>query len=447
MVKLSEDQLNAISIIERVCSVPSLLGCVFIIATFCMSSAFHKPINRLVFYASFGNMLANVGTLMSLSYLNNLDSFGCQFQAFLLQLFTPADAFWTLAMAINVYLTFYHKFDAQRLRKMELWYLIGCYGVPFVPAFTYIFARNKLGQRIYGNATLWCWVSTDYDALRVATLYAPVWIAILITFSIYIRAGRTIYEKRKQLHDFHSSDPDPLSVDGEALATVKRTEVMVTSEAVGEPGIALGPLPRRDSSSADDPQSASAAYSVHISANNSTVSDGKPVLAIPGTTIHHASTVQIASHRLSKPARRHIHELNNAAWSYTKCAILFFTALLITWIPSSANRVYSAVHPGDVSVPLQFMSAFVLPLQGFWNAVIYAVTSWGACKNVLHDWKFGWRQAVSQGMGANDATGRNNRRYETQFKSPARAHITWESESVTELARATTNSAEGRGNY
>lgn len=89
--------------------------------------------------------------------------------------FTPADAFWTLAMAINVYLTFYHKFDAQRLRKMELWYLIGCYGVPFVPAFAYIFARNKLGQRIYGNATLWCWVSTDYDALRVATLYAPVW--------------------------------------------------------------------------------------------------------------------------------------------------------------------------------------------------------------------------------------------------------------------------------
>ncbi|KID95640.1 G-protein coupled receptor, partial [Metarhizium majus ARSEF 297] len=447
MVKLSEDQLNAISVIERVCSVPSLLGCVFIIATFCMSSAFHKPINRLVFYASFGNMLANVGTLMSLSYLNNLDSFGCQFQAFLLQLFTPADAFWTLAMAINVYLTFYHKFDSQRPRKMELWYLIGCYGVPFIPAFTYIFARNKLGQRIYGNATLWCWVSTDYDAPRVATLYAPVWIAILITFSIYIRAGRTIYEKRKQLYDFHSSDPDPLSVDGEALATVKRTEVMVTSEAIAEPGITLGPMPRRDSSSADNPQNASAAYSVHISANNAMVSDGKPVLPIPGTTIHHASTVQIASHRLSKPARRHIHELNNAAWSYTKCAILFFTALLITWIPSSANRVYSAVHLGEVSVPLQFMSAFVLPLQGFWNAVIYAVTSWGACKNVFHDWKLGWRQAVSRRMGANDATGRNHRRYKTQFKSPARAHVTWESESVTELARATTNSAEGRGNY
>lgn len=35
--------------------------------------------------------------------------------------FLPADAFWTLAMAFNVYLTFYYKFDAARLRMMEKW--------------------------------------------------------------------------------------------------------------------------------------------------------------------------------------------------------------------------------------------------------------------------------------------------------------------------------------
>lgn len=86
MGKLSEGQLDAVSVIERSCSVLSVLGCIFIIVTFCMSSAFHKPINRLVFYASFGNLMANVGTLMSLAYLSSLNSFGCQFQAFLLQL-------------------------------------------------------------------------------------------------------------------------------------------------------------------------------------------------------------------------------------------------------------------------------------------------------------------------------------------------------------------------
>jgi hypothetical protein len=87
----------------------------------------------------------------------------------------PADAFWTLAMAINVYLTFYHKFDAERLRRMEITYLLCCYGIPFIPAFTYIFISNRSGQRVYGNATLWCWVTPEWDIWRIATFYGPVW--------------------------------------------------------------------------------------------------------------------------------------------------------------------------------------------------------------------------------------------------------------------------------
>lgn len=87
----------------------------------------------------------------------------------------PADAFWTLAMAVNVYLTFYHKFDAHRLRKMEIPYLILCYGVPFVPAFVFIFVRDSNGVRVYGNATSWCWISTEWDIWRIIMFYGPVW--------------------------------------------------------------------------------------------------------------------------------------------------------------------------------------------------------------------------------------------------------------------------------
>ena len=83
---LTASQLHSISVIERVNSAISLLGSLFIIVTFCGSRAFHKPINRLVFYASFGNMLTNVGTLMSRSYNEEPGSVGCQFQAFLIQM-------------------------------------------------------------------------------------------------------------------------------------------------------------------------------------------------------------------------------------------------------------------------------------------------------------------------------------------------------------------------
>lgn len=89
--------------------------------------------------------------------------------------FMPADAFWTLAMAFNVYLTFYHKYDARKLRRMEIPYLLCCYGIPFIPAFVYIFLKNKDGYRAYGNATIWCWITTEWDIFRIATFYGPVW--------------------------------------------------------------------------------------------------------------------------------------------------------------------------------------------------------------------------------------------------------------------------------
>ncbi|KAI1768709.1 family A G protein-coupled receptor-like protein [Hypoxylon sp. FL1150] len=379
---LTLSQLEAISIIERVGSVCSLLGCVFVILTFIFSKAFRKPINRLVFYASFGNMMTNVGTLMSREYVSQLDSFACQFQGFLIQMFMPADAFWTLAMAFNVYLTFYHKFDAAGLRKMEIWYLLLCYGIPFIPALTYVFVKAEAKGRMYGNATLWCWVSSEWDIFRIATFYGPVWVVILITMFIYFRTGGEIYKKRKQLRSLGASssvnDPDPLAMDDPY--SVKTTEVTISSEAAeeGSDGIDLAPLGRRATQK-------KTLYSVTISSD--TKGPPKPQqadfsLPIQSNVPPTPSTVW-ARGRVQK--RRANYEANNAAWSYSKCALLFFTALLITWIPSSANRVYGVVNSNDVSAPLEIMSAIVLPLQGFWNTCIYVATSWKAVRIMFSD--------------------------------------------------------------
>ncbi|KYK57644.1 G-protein coupled receptor [Drechmeria coniospora] len=376
---LTPGDILAITDIERICSVLSILGSMFIIITFSCSKSFHRPINRLVLYASFGNIMSNVGTLMSRSMIYRVDSFGCQFQAFLIQLFMPADALWTLAMAVNVYLTFYHKFDAERLRKMEKWYLLCCYGIPFVPAFTYIFYRNAQGERIYGNATLWCWIANQFDVLRIATFYAPIWIIMLVTMSIYASAGRTIFEKRKQLMEFNAST---IIVDDQPMATFKKTEITISSDKDD-----------RDDNEDNDQgshshiehvqrtQSNISAYSVNISADRRR-SCTTAELTIPAAVFQPPKMAQVPPSQGSS-VRRYNYEVNNAAWSYTKCAILFFTAILVTWIPSSANRVYSLVHKNQVCVPLLYMSAFVLPLQGFWNAVIYTVTSWDACKSLF----------------------------------------------------------------
>lgn len=68
------------------------------------------------------------------------------------------------------------------------------------------------------------------------------------------------------------------------------------------------------------------------------------------------------------------------ALHYFKSALLLFVALIVVWVPSSVNRLYQLAHPEHPSYALNFISAVVLPSQGFWNAVIYAHASWDECK-------------------------------------------------------------------
>ncbi|KAI1391336.1 family A G protein-coupled receptor-like protein [Hypoxylon trugodes] len=430
MGELSEGVLHAISVIERVGSVFSLLGCVFVIGTFTFSKAFHKPINRLVFYASFGNMMTNVGTLMSRNYLTQIDSFACQFQGFLIQMFLPADAFWTLAMACNVYLTFYHKFDAARLRRMDIYYIILCYGVPFIPALTYVFVKTEGAGRMYGNATLWCWVSSGWDIFRIATFYGPVWVVILLTMAIYIRAGGEIYKKRKQLRNFgaSSSAHDPDALTSYDPYSTKTTEVTVTTESAEEngDGIDLAPLGRAA------PNKPKAAYSVTISSDVKDKSQqGDIKLPIQSNVPPTPST---AKAQVKTQKRKAAFDFNHAAWSYSKCALLFFTALLITWIPSSANRVYSIVNTNQTLASLEIMSALVLPLQGFWNMLIYVATSWEAVKITFSDLGSGHRPDQSR-------FGDDKRSY--GFKLPSRSGL--ESDSITELTNSDRTSDSHNG--
>lgn len=207
-----------------------------------------------------------------------------------------------------------------------------------------------------------------------------------MTTFIYIRAGREIYRKHKQLRELNYTS----HYEAEANPTndpfsTKTTEVSVTSEIVTttqETSIDLAPLGRahRDSSVAS--QSKPSAYSVSISADGPKAAAGPAMATATANGRNHENTAQRSGRRKAT------YDANSAAWSYTKCSILFFTAILITWIPSTANRVYGVVQPDGVSLPLEYMSAFVLPLQGFWNAVIYMVTSWKACKNLWDEIRY-----------------------------------------------------------
>lgn len=119
---LTGSELSAVTITERVNSCISLVGLFFVIFTFTFSSSFNKPINRLIFFASWGNIGSNIAGLISVagpqSSVHHLSSL-CQFQAFLVQMFLGVDVYWAFCMALNVYLVFFRGYTTERLRKSE----------------------------------------------------------------------------------------------------------------------------------------------------------------------------------------------------------------------------------------------------------------------------------------------------------------------------------------
>ena len=73
--------------------------------------------------------------------------------------FVPADAFWNLAMAINVYLTLFKKYNAQQLKAVEWKYHLACYGLPFAMALPLLFVETQAKGKVYGPAVV-CFSAT-----------------------------------------------------------------------------------------------------------------------------------------------------------------------------------------------------------------------------------------------------------------------------------------------
>lgn len=83
--------------------------------------------------------------------------------------------------------------------------------------------------------------------------------------------------------------------------------------------------------------------------------------------------------RTARGVRRFGAKLRNmdpVKLAYLRTSFVFAISVLVTWTPSSINRVYTLVYPDQASYGLNIAAAVVLPLQGVWNAVIYFTTSW-----------------------------------------------------------------------
>jgi hypothetical protein len=199
---------------------------------------------------------------------------------------------------------------------------------------------------------LWCWIRIEWDFLRIVVGYGPIWVVIIATFAIYISAGKVMLQWRRALLKYTQNHQNDISIHNpihpSSSKIVKTVEVYMTRE------------PAQMSSSTHSPGFDSGQTSVSYESElPSTHYDRRPRKSIPSS------------------------DANKAAINYLKCALLFFAAMIVTWVPSTVNRLETLVRPKDPIFGLIYVSGLVLPLQGSWNATIYIFTSLPACKALV----------------------------------------------------------------
>lgn len=216
---------------------------------------------------------------------------------------------------------------------------------------------------IYGNAILWCWIGNEWEFLRLAAFYGPVWIIILFTIAIYIRCGIVIWGFRHTLRMFGKAHPsfnsrtDPASsriggskhADAIQLTTVTQVEItemdMYLKKSNGLSAPATGyscAVSVGDSETEVDVEKATASH------NNENPFEEPEQPITPGSEIdifdrNSRSSIVASRDRIQVPqspsvAKRamarskNTMKANAAAWAYARCAAFFFFALIITWV-------------------------------------------------------------------------------------------------------------------
>jgi len=197
-----------------------------------------------------------------------------------------------------------------------------------------------------------------------------VWFCILAALIIYIRVGIEIFQKRSQLQaagrSSSFSQPEHSKVPHSCPFTgIRTTEISVTHDLWDASGPTSPTTPTSAHMPPEKGEKEPENYTIVISAKS-----------------HDASRAKTQVRKTPLWPKRPT-SMDKVKWSYFKVSMLFAVSILVTWVPPSINRVHGVRYPEHPSYFLNVGSAIVLPLQGFWNTVIYFTTSLRICKQVM----------------------------------------------------------------
>lgn len=232
----------------------------------------------------------------------------------------PTDSLWSFCMAVNIYLTFYRRYSAEDLKKLEKWYFLFCYGLPLILATTLSLIKTAGRGRIYGPAL----VSTccrlcpaDYAQHRTDSsldMVLNLRTVAISTFGVFLWSslvGHTIFFTNFPSNLFH------------------RVVSIVTFAIYATAGVRIwrqyGTLkPAKDEPPANRAMGVTRSVSFDVTATAAKGSGSGPAMLYSTSIESQHSRTRSG---LDIQANKH-----NAMRSYLRYSFLFFIAMVATWV-------------------------------------------------------------------------------------------------------------------
>ncbi|EED13098.1 cAMP receptor (Car4), putative [Talaromyces stipitatus ATCC 10500] len=266
----------------------------------------------------------------------------CQFQGFCLQMFPMADVLWTVAMAVDVYLVVYHRFEAEALRKLEIYYITIITGVVAIPALVFLFIHTLDKGPISGAQFLLIGFSFGFCFTTGQS--------VLI---LYILVGVKVVKLR---HQFNASHADHIALS---------SNISTKNHSFDHPSNTL-------------------AVTVEVNIRTQPSLSSHPDQKGPQSFIEQSA---LPSHMVLD--YNHSKQSHVSFRQYILMPMVFFLVLLATWVAPTINRISAFVNPNHSSYPLMVTVGAMGSLRGFWNGVVFisiGMKSWRR-QTRLQKWK------------------------------------------------------------
>ncbi|KAM3457170.1 hypothetical protein MY3296_001222, partial [Beauveria thailandica] len=388
---LSADQIATLVAIERTGASLSMIAIALIAASYLVYPKLRTTPNTFLLFASIANVGASIASMIGYDgLLQGEESSLCQGQAFIFEWFMQADPWWSCAMACNVFLVFFCNVDPAMFTRYIWAYCVVCFGGPLIPAITLISIKDRSRGPVFGDATVSVRAVGEWRVLTWAAL-------VLDRSKLEPAVGYHVFQHRNRLRGARLQSLDKSG----RLPSVQTTDVEDSAEEfcptrTGCYGIAVTEVHvETDLSPCDDQGHLIQQSPTHVA----TVSSSATHVVETTHTLHTMDSIARTSvsaapkpkkpsfsqqiTRLKETATSRLRRLDPVKMAYLRTSFIFGFTVLVTWIPSSVNRLYSIANDGHINFPLSAVSGTVLPLQGVMNALIYFTTSWSTVGHIF----------------------------------------------------------------